>query len=236
MRDEILKFIGMVIAYGSGGAAVAYGLFIFFGKKWIENKFSQRLEESKNEQRKELEDFKLKINTLFNRITKIHEKEIEVLPQCWSKLHDAKNIISSVVSPLQTYPDFNNMNETEIRASLKNTLLEEFQVEELITESDKIKYYQEKIIWHRLHEAKKKFSDFHVYTTKNRIFLSNDLKSLFTEADDLFWEALTGKEVGEECKDYQMMNESYRKLRDNIDQIIEKIEGQVQERLHYHKA
>ncbi|MCJ7603018.1 MAG: hypothetical protein MUO63_16155 [Desulfobulbaceae bacterium] len=236
MKDEILKFIGSVIAYGGGGAVVAYGIFVFFGKKWIESKFSQKLEEYKNEQRKELENFKLKINTLFNRITKIHEKEIDVLPQCWSKLHDAKNIVSNLVSPLQSYPDFDKMNETQIRASLKNTLFEEFQIEELIKQRDKNKYYQENIFWHRLHEAKKKFSDFHLYTTKNRIFLSNDLKNLFTEADDLMWEVLTGKEVGQECKDYKMMNESYRKLRDNIDKIIEKIESHVQERLHYDKA
>lgn len=236
MADEILKFIGSVIAYGGGSAAVAYGLFIFFGKKWIETKFSQRLEESKNEQRKEIEDFKLEINTLFNRITKIHEKEIEVLPQCWSKLHDAKDIISNLVSPLQTYPDFDRMEEDEIRASLKNTLLEEFQIEELIKVRHKVDYYQEKIFWHRLHEAKIKFSDFHVYTTKNRIFLSNDLKELFTKADDLFWESLSRKEIGKESKDYKMMNESYKTLRDNIDEVIEKIENQVQDRLHYHKA
>ena len=236
MSEEILKFIGRVVAYGGGGVAVAYGLFIFFGKKWMENKFSQRLEEYKNDQRKELEDFKLKINTLFNRVTKIHEKEIEVLPECWSKLHDAKNIITSLVSPLQSYPDFNSMNEVEIRSSLQDTLLEEFQVEELIKAKDKVNYYEEKIFWHRLSRAKKKFSEFHNYATKKRIFLSDDLKKLFTEADNMLWGALTEKEMGESYKNYKMMFEAYKKLRDNIDDIIDKIENKVQERLHYHKA
>ena len=236
MNDEILKFIGNVVAYGGGGAAVAYGLFVFFGKRWIENKFSERLEEYKNEQRKELEDFKLKINRLFNRITKIHEKEIEVLPQCWSKLHDAKNIVSSLLSPLQSYPDLNQMNEDQIRASLKDSLLEDFEVEELIKKKDKTAYYQERIFWHRLHEAKRKYSESHDYIIKNRIFLSDDLKKLFTEADDLLWEALIEKEIGKECNDYKMMSKAYRKLRDNIDKILEKIEKQVQKRLHYHEA
>ena len=236
MNDEILKFIGNVVAYSGGGAAVAYGLFVFFGKRWIENKFSERLEEYKNEQRKELEDFKLKINRLFNRITKIHEKEIEVLPQCWSKLHDAKNIVSSLLSPLQSYPDLNQMNEDQIRASLKDSLLEDFEVEELIKKKDKTAYYQERIFWHRLHEAKRKYSESHDYIIKNRIFLSDDLKKLFTEADDLLWEALIEKEIGKECNDYEMMSKAYRKLRDNIDKILEKIEKQVQKRLHYHEA
>ncbi len=236
MNEAILIFIGKVVAFGGGLVAIAYGLFQFLGRKWIENKFSKQLEEYKNEQRKELEDFRFKINTLFNRVTKIHEKEFEVLPESWSKLHDAKSIISNLVSPLQSYPDFNKMTEEEIRSSLKNTLLEEFQVEKLIQHEDKTKYYQEKIFWLRLHDAKKKFSEFHVYITKNRIFLSDDLKGLFIDADNLLWETMTEKEIGESYKDYQMMHSAYKKLRDNIDEIIEKIEKQVQERLHYHKA
>jgi hypothetical protein len=236
MTDAILMFIGKVVAYGGGGAAVAFGLFRFFGKKWIENKFAQNLEKYKNEQRKELEDFRLKINTLFNRITKIHEKEIEILPLCWSKLHDAKNLISYLVSPLQSYPDFSQLNENEIRVTLKDSPFDKFQIEELIQERDRNKYYQERIFWHRLHDAKKKFSDLHDYITKNRIFLSEDLKYLFTEASDLLWDALISKEIGQEAKDYKMVHEAYKKLRDNIEEIMEKIEKQVQDRLHYDKA
>ena len=236
MTEEILKFIGSIVAYGGGGAAVAYGLFLFFGRKWIENKFSQKLEEYKNEQRKELESYKFKINSLFNRITRIHEKEIEVLPEAWSKLQDAKGIISWLVSPLQSYPDFNRMTQAEIRASLKDDLLEEFQIEELIKTEDKNRYYQEKIFWHRLSNAKKTFAEQHNYITKNRIFLSEDLKALFEEASDLLWEALIGKEIGESSKDYKIMHEAYKKLRDNIDDVLGRIEKQVQERLHYYKA
>ena len=43
MSEEILKFMVSVVAYGGGGAVIAYVLFIFLGKKWIENKFSQSL-------------------------------------------------------------------------------------------------------------------------------------------------------------------------------------------------
>jgi len=50
MNEAILNFIGAVVAYGGGGAAIAYLMFILLGKKWIENKFSQQLEEYKNEQ------------------------------------------------------------------------------------------------------------------------------------------------------------------------------------------
>ncbi len=236
MIEPFLIFVGKIAAYGSVAAAVAFGLFKFFGEKWIENKFAQNLEKYKNEQSKELDDFRLKINTQFNRITKIHEKEIEVLPLCWSKLHDAKSLISKLVSPLQSYPDFSRRSEVDIRATLKNSLLEEFQVEELIQVNDKNEYYQDRIFWHKLHEAKKSFSDLHVYIAKNRIFLSEDLKVLFTETNDLLWDTLISKEIGEEAKDRKMVNETYKKLRDNIEKIMVKIEKQVEERLHHNKS
>ena len=48
MNEAILKFIGQIVAYGGGGAVIAYGLFVFLGKKKIENKFFQQLEEYKS--------------------------------------------------------------------------------------------------------------------------------------------------------------------------------------------
>ena len=90
--------------------------------------------------------FKYKINSLFSRVSKIHEKEFEVLPEIWSKLHDAKDIISALVSPYQENPNFNSMNENEIKKSLENSKFPEHQIEELINSSDKNNYYRERII------------------------------------------------------------------------------------------
>jgi len=38
MSQEIFEFIGQIIAIGGGAAAIAYAVFIFFGKKWIEDR------------------------------------------------------------------------------------------------------------------------------------------------------------------------------------------------------
>jgi hypothetical protein len=40
---EIFGFIGKIVVYGVGTVTIAYGVFIFLGKKWIENKFAERL-------------------------------------------------------------------------------------------------------------------------------------------------------------------------------------------------
>jgi hypothetical protein len=161
MPQELFEFVGKLIVYGGGIVVIACGIFTLLGKKWIESIFQKNLESYKRKQNQELENFKYKINSLFSRVSKIHEKEFEVLPEIWSKVHDAKDIISALVSPFQSHPDFNSMNEIEIRKSLESSKFHEHQIEELINSSDKNRYFTERVIWHRISDARKKFSEFH---------------------------------------------------------------------------
>ena len=236
MIETVLQFIGKIVLYGGGAVGLAYGLFVFLGKKWIENKFATRLQEYKSAQDRELEDVRYRINTLFSRVTKIHEKEYEVLPTAWAKLHDARDYIGSLVSPLQQYPDFSRLNEPDIRSILAGYKWEEHQIQGLLSAHDTNKHFKEKIFWHRLSEARSKSSDFHTYITRNRIFLSQELKEQFSKADDLLWDTLVTREVGEEAKDHKMIYDSYKKLKENIESIISTIEKLVQERLRYADA
>jgi hypothetical protein len=236
MIETLLQFVGKVVFYGGGAVGLAYGLFIFLGKKWIENKFTAKLQEYKSAQDRELEDVRYRINTLFSRVTKIHEKEYEVLPTAWAKLHDAKDCIGALVSPLQSYPDFGRLKEPEIRSIVACYNWEEYQIQDLLNTHDKDKYFKEKIFWHQLSEARSKFSDFHIYITRNRIFLSQELKEQFNKADNLLWETLLTREVGEEANDHKMISNSYKKLKENIELIISTIEKLLQERLRYTEA
>jgi len=200
MPQELFEFIGKLVAYGGGTVIIAYGTFTLLGKKWIESIFQKDLESYKRKQNQELENFKYNVNSLFSRVSKIHEKEFEVLPEIWTKLHDAKDIISALVSPLQSHPDFNNMEEIDIRKSLENSKFYEHQIEELVSSGDKNKYYMERVVWHRINDARTTFSEFHKYFIRNRIFLTSELQEQFGKIDDLLWESLVSREVGEEAK------------------------------------
>lgn len=230
--SDIFSVIGQLVF----SAGVAYVLFRFLTKKWIENKFAKNLEEHKSAQTKELENFRHKINTLFNRVVKIHEKEYEVLPEAWAKLHDAKDKISNIVHPFQQYPDFSLLPETEIRRTLQKYKLDDYQINVLISSHDRNQYFQERIFWQRLEEAKSKFFDFHSYIIRNRIFLSEELKEQFNKADDLLWDVLITREVGEEAQDHKMKYESYQMLKKDIETILVTIEKLVQKRLRYDEA
>jgi len=69
MDKAILEFIGKIVAYGGGAAVIAYYVFLFLGKKWIEAKFADSLEKSRHEHAKEIEHLRFEINSLLTRVT-----------------------------------------------------------------------------------------------------------------------------------------------------------------------
>ena len=89
--QEIIKNLNellghFLIIFGLSGST-AYGWFRFLGQKWIEQKFSKSLEEFKHEQAKEIAKQQLQIDSIFNRVSKLHDKEYEILPQIWKYLN-----------------------------------------------------------------------------------------------------------------------------------------------------
>ncbi|MGR9345555.1 hypothetical protein ACU8NW_13200 [Rhizobium leguminosarum] len=63
-----------------GLVAAAYALFKFLGEKWLNQKFAEQLEAYKSEQARELERLRHKINGVFDRTKRLHDREYEVLP------------------------------------------------------------------------------------------------------------------------------------------------------------
>jgi hypothetical protein len=93
---DILKFIGGVTALAGTGAAAAYAIFRIFTTKWIDRRFSQRLEEFKHQQNQEIEHLRFRINTMMDWNVKLHQREFDVLPETWSLLTEAFNTIEPI--------------------------------------------------------------------------------------------------------------------------------------------
>ncbi len=234
--SEMFKWLGQVVLWLGGATVTAFAAFKFLASKWIENKFATQLEAHKHEQAKELEELRHKINAAFSRVTKIHEKEFEALPEAWYKLQDALGRISGVTSSVARYPDPNRMDATQLAEFLKQSDLYDFEKEELRKAGDKNAYYQEGRFWHDLKYAKDAFWDFHNYTVRNRIFLSSDLFEQFQKIDDVMWEAIVYMESGQKERDSKMRDEAYKKIREEVNPIRDEIERLIQKRLHYHEA
>ncbi len=235
---DIWKFLGQLIAYGGGAAAIAYVIFIFLGRNVVENWFSRRMEAYKNAQAQELEEFKYKINALFNRVTKIHEKEFDVLPKAWAKLQDVLAQVGNIASPLQAYPDFTAMSETEFHEFIEDTKLRKHEVESLeyLPPEERNKFYKERIFWHELYEAKSRIGDLHNYLLYNKIFLSKDFFEEFGKIDKMLLDIVLEIEENHESHEHKSVFGIWKRLNTEAQEIADRIENLVQEKLHYPEA
>lgn len=177
--DYFLKIVGQIVLFGGGATAIAFGLLKFFGKKLLDYHFSEKLEEFKTEQSQKLQQFQYIIDSKFNRVSKVHDKEFKILPEAWVKLQEAHQQLVVIAHPFQSWPDLNRYSKNELENFLEGSELKDFQKTELRNASDKLEYYQEKVFWLRLHKARNKFNEFRKYLKFNKIFLRSDLYEIF---------------------------------------------------------
>ena len=234
MIDQILQFLGEVVAYGGGAAVIAYLLFRYLGKSWIESKFSERLEQFKHQQALEIQRLRIEIDSTLSGVLKIQEKEFETLPEAWRKLDEAYGQVSALVSPLQQYPDLDRMTPAEVEEFLAGSDLLETQKIAIRQSKEKVQTYQESVFWHRLHKVKKACSDLHGYVIRYGIFFPPDVKEKFTKVAEELWSAVSYKEVGKQEKDYKLQNEGWKKIKAEIDPLFKGIESDIHARLQSH--
>lgn len=234
--NEIYEFLGKVVAIGGTSAAIAYAVFVFLGRSWLESKFKERLEAYKHEQKIELEQLKFNINTQYNRTSKIHEREIEILPVAWSKLQSAIESIEYFTVPLRRTPNFSFMSKEQLAEYLENSKFQESEKKEIRESENIFKTHQEVCFWYDLNATKKQFGEFHSYIKHNSIFLREDIKNKFEEIDDVMWSAINEKETGHELKDLKMQTSGYKMIKERILPIRSEIECLVQQRLRFDVA
>ncbi|HBB96593.1 MAG TPA: hypothetical protein DC054_14510 [Blastocatellia bacterium] len=191
--ETVVRFIIEVIA----ASGIVYALFMFVGKKWIENQFARRLKAYERKQ-----------NSLFNRITKIHEKEIEILPTAWRKLLEAHGHLARLIQPSRIEREFSQMNEEQLKE------------------------------WQREYdEIGKYFMEFHNYFLYNSIFLSPDLYAEFRAIDELFNTSLMKSRIAKQgLNASEFTLEVYENIYEKTEPIKERIRDLVQKRLHYQDA
>lgn len=234
ISDAILKLLGEALAYGGGGAVVAYLLFQYFGKNWIENKFAQRLEQHKHQQALELQRLHLEIDSMLSGALKLQEREFQLLPEAWQKLDEAHGLVRRLVSPGQEYPNVDRMTPAELEEFLSKSELTETQKQRVRTANNRLKAYEETIFWHRLHCVKIAISDLENFVARNGIFFPTSIKDKFTQISNLFWSAIISKQVGHEAEDYRMQSEGWKKIQEEAEPLYKAIEGEIQARLNSH--
>jgi len=235
--DLFLRFLGEVVLYGGGSAAVAFLLFQYLGKGWIDARFSEQLEAFKHEQAKELQRMKIEVESLLSGALKIQEREFTILPDAWHKLNEAYSVTTWLVSPMQQFPAVGKMDDDELDEFLAGSELTETQKSRVRSSSgwkSRDDEYQSIIFWHRLHRAKAAVGELQNYTISHGLFLPPSMKQQFSEIRPLLWNALIAVEVGHESEDYKMRSDAWKELQAQAEPLHKAIEAAIEHRLHSH--
>jgi len=240
MTGRILNSLLAVVAAGGGGAVIASLIFAKFGESWLAEKFAKRLEIFKHEQAKDIEQLRHKITSLFSRISKIHEKEFEVLPTAWLKLHQAYGQTYQVCSAFKQFPDLNQMNAIHFEAFVEACKLHDVKKKELLQLQvcDRNAYYQLWKFWADITEAKSAQEDFNNFLVTNRIFMTKTLCEQFNEINRLMRSILIAEEMVKQMPHVQLV-EVRKQLEIDLTKIqplLPPLEEAIQERLHYGEA
>jgi hypothetical protein len=234
--DQLLRFLGEVVLYGGGSTAIAFLLFRYLGKGWIDARFAERLEAFKHDQAKELQRLKVEVESLLSGALKIQEREFTVLPEAWHKLNEAYSLTCWVVSPMQQYPAIGRMNQEEIEEFLSESELTETKKNRVrgATGRERENEYQNIIFWYRLHRAKTAVGELQNYSISHGLFLPPHLKQQFSEIRPLLTNALIAMEVGHEGLDHKMQGEAWKALQEKAEPLHNAIEDAIGKRLHSH--
>jgi hypothetical protein len=232
---EILKVIGKFTAAGGGGAAIAWLIFSKFGDRWLEQRFATRLEQFKHEKAQEIERLRHQITSVFSRISKIHDKEFEVLPAAFLKHHHAYGKCFRLGSALQQYPALNQMGASLFAEFVANCSLPEFRKKELLKATDREDYYNRWIFGVHFGEAQSAYDDFHNFLVMNRIFMTDDLRQQFAAIAKLISSVLIALEIDRQTPG-SGLHSKVRKDLAEIEPLLEPLEMVIQKRLHYEEA
>jgi hypothetical protein len=114
--------LGVVLA---GLLAMLRGLPKKWVDTWIEDRFKskqdelnrthqERLSQLNHEYQTKLEAVRSEIQRTFNRVSKVHEKEYEVLPEAWFLLQTAFGTSSNLMNRFMHYIRFATMSDAEL--------------------------------------------------------------------------------------------------------------------------
>jgi hypothetical protein len=232
----ILTSLGAIVAIGGSSAAVAYALFHWLGKTWLEQHFKKQLEELRHENQKEIEQLRHQINSLFSRISKVHEKEFEVLPIAWKLLNEACGYANRVASAYREDKDLHSVSDADFKEFVEGIVyLSQSQKDSLLKATDRNKSYQEIMIPIELILARKAQIELNNYLAMNSIFMTRDLRHQFRALKDALANTVREQEYGRQYRSPELRQSSSDTLR-QLSEMHQNIEAAVQQRLHYDEA
>jgi len=230
------------------------GLWKWLGQKWVEQHFGIRLEKFKAEQQKELEGLKSEQqkelerlrHLLSSRISKIHEKEFEVLPKAWLTLNALHGSVALALDlTFKMHPDFRTLPDAQLEelltaspvSSLGVSSLSDYQKDALrkLKGADRQKYFTEAMAGVYLDHAVEQHRIFNNYLIEHRIFMTDDLRKTFGAVYESLSTALGNYKAGKDGENSELVRSAQKEV-GHLKDMVDDVERAIQKRLHCEEA
>lgn len=219
----ILSWFGGLTAIVVGLTAVAYWLFQTFSQKWLETRFSERLE-----------SYRHQLSALLDRTTRLHAQEFEVLPNLWEKLSKAMGGAMNILSPLQLSGDISYAKDEELAAILEKSHLLEHEKQQVrdAGKFERSPLFHRFVMNHRFKGAVADWNDFNSYAVSKSIFLEPTLSARIRELGDMIYEGLDAHGWAQsDPSERKEARAAWEKLRTEGVKLRDEIEASVSARL-----
>ncbi len=210
----VFSMLGQTVAAGGGGAVVAFLLFKYLGKSWLESQLAKDLELAKAE-----------IGLLSARKLKLHDREYVVFPRIWSKLNTAYATLGRAVISIREIPNFANYSPEELIKWLEGSDLTEAERHRFTKEGSTTQALSKILDSRDLLAANRDFIDFHAELTSEKIFLSTDLKEKLEHVAKLMRRSWAHRKMDiDGYSDRDFLSSAYEIYEEKASPVISEIE------------
>lgn len=229
MYDQAIVFFAKLLLAGGGLAAIIWKFWESFASKWITAEFDKRLKALEHERNIEIERLRSDLTRSFDRRSKLHQREFDVLPDIWARTCDAYWSTRGIVSSVQTHPDLNRMSAPQLEDFLSECDLRDWQKEELRRESDKTRYYLDKVFWHRLQSARGMVTAASNALGKLGIFINRETRQRIDDLNSLLWNALVEEELNHVQRVVPRIRDDISRLMKEGEKLREDLESEIRD-------
>lgn len=220
---SVSEIVLALLAAGGSGFVVAYLVLRYIATSWLDSLFAQKLESFRHENAKELQSLKAEIDGTLNLRFRVQEKEFECLTELWDLMNEALGTAQRYVSPFQQYPVIRNMPRAAQDEYLNSLEVFEFQKREILDSDSPDDTLQRFLDLTRMNSAREAHANFHNATSKFEILLSQQTADDFKSVAKMIREAILGKEISKDDRDFKMGREAWDKLENDVAPQVDRI-------------
>lgn len=182
-----LSFLGQVILAGGGASLVAWLIIKHTSSKWLDNKFAQRLDKSRHDLARDLENFKGQISASLDRKLTLQRVEFEYLTELWAEIQTLHTSVARCVSIIKQQPDLRNMTNENINSLMSELGYSSIAIEDTISSHEKNRTYATWRDRKEFCQASENFQIFFDSLNRKSIYLKSDSLKALRELEDCIW-------------------------------------------------